>query len=600
MVNYSFKSQALAGIKLEQFNNILLAALTASIIFIICPLFLLERNLNELVAIQIAESFWVSGWLFLVAFVVFLSLSQFKILKGLIFILLVYATLTTLFFPVTLAKGMVVPQEQPVNMLNLLISLIITSVTALICLKSPSLRKIALTFIGVVACLNFATALYAVASAEQSSLLHKSDFGHLSKVRNILVLSFDGIPGPTLTQMFSDENADTSTLRDFTYFTNVHSQSPATVASIIGEVYGVQDYKAIADTENELVRKLNENETSLNSYRSALDDFQKHHYDTGGTGEAGIGSPGDTFPNTYLVENSFSRIFTRHFYKTKIPLLVEKVLYKPNATYRMEETEAHKGPKWDRKNVRLIDQYDDIVESMTAEGNSDLTVRFYHSRFSHFPIDFDETCRYKSDSRAWFEANQNENGLKNQTRCVLKKIDKLISKLREIGAYDNSLIVIKSDHGEPYLYFDDYPENAMLNQSAKYGYNRYRPFMMIKDTQDSRDSLKYDSRHVLLNDLAITLCKASMVQGIDCKTHGGINLLSDEKGLDQPYYVYMPKSEKSNFKYDTHFSLKVPNRRISLLEFLEQSPSVDVEPCLPSDNSAVGDSECRVRAKRGL
>jgi len=73
---------------------------------------------------------------------------------------------------------------------------------------------------------------------------------------------------------------------------------------------------------------------------------------------------------------------------------------------------------------------------------------FMHFYFTHFPVDFDETCTYRSYDQNWHSDNQNEKGLLNQTSCVFNLFFSYLEKLKELRVYDKSLIVFKSDHGE--------------------------------------------------------------------------------------------------------------------------------------------------------
>ena len=59
---------------------------------------------------------------------------------------------------------------------------------------------------------------------------------------NLIVFSFDGIPGITLNEFISDPTF-TNIFKDFTLQKNSISHSPATYASIYQELYGGMDWK---------------------------------------------------------------------------------------------------------------------------------------------------------------------------------------------------------------------------------------------------------------------------------------------------------------------------------------------------------------------
>ena len=138
----------------------------------------------------------------------------------------------------------------------------------------------------------------------------------------------------------------------------------------------------------------------------------------------------------------------------------------------------HKGPAYDKEFILDIINYDYIVDNMKVV-KKEISLRYMHFLFSHDPIDFDINCNYKSSKKDWFISNQNEEGLKNETLCVIKKISKFIEKLKKLNIYNKSLIVFKSDHGYPSNYFDLAPNNIKINNND-IGYSRHTPFFINK------------------------------------------------------------------------------------------------------------------------
>jgi len=129
----------------------------------------------------------------------------------------------------------------------------------------------------------------------------------------------------------------------------------------------------------------------------------------------------DQHSKAFLIQNSFSRIFTKYFFKTGIPSIFEKLLITQVTGGGFANESEHNGEKWDFRNVKKIEQYDGFVSSLNTEDTSSLAVRYYHTTFSHFPVDFDENCIHRSVDKDWFDSNQNEAALQNQTKCVAKK-----------------------------------------------------------------------------------------------------------------------------------------------------------------------------------
>ena len=62
------------------------------------------------------------------------------------------------------------------------------------------------------------------------------------------MISLDGLQGHVVADLLADTPETAEEFRDFTLFENVISQSPATEASIVGELFGIRDYKALGDS----------------------------------------------------------------------------------------------------------------------------------------------------------------------------------------------------------------------------------------------------------------------------------------------------------------------------------------------------------------
>lgn len=70
--------------------------------------------------------------------------------------------------------------------------------------------------------------------------------------------------------------------------------------------------------------------------------------------------------------------------------------------------------------------------------------KFIHVGIPHRPVTVDATCGYVEGLRP------TRDNYKAQTRCAIRRLVALLDRLRDIGVYDNSLIVIASDHGIGY------------------------------------------------------------------------------------------------------------------------------------------------------
>ena len=133
-------------------------------------------------------------------------------------------------------------------------------------------------------------------------------------------------------------------------------------------------------------------------------------------------------------------------------------------------------------------------------------------------------------------------------------------RFRSIGAYDNSLIVLKSDHGEPVPYFDKHlMESFKIHGHPLWGFGRYAPFLAIKPKSRVEDELTFSDRVVVLGDLARTVCLHSQLSASGCEEYSGVDLAAvggEEQSND--YWIYIVRDAESNWVLGTHDALNLP------------------------------------------
>ena len=73
--------------------------------------------------------------------------------------------------------------------------------------------------------------------------------------------------------------------------------------------------------------------------------------------------------------------------------------------------------------------------------HDDPTYKYLHVGIPHWPVSVNADCEYIG-ARSLRRPNYTD-----QARCGIRRVGALLDKLRELGLYDSSLIVISSDHG---------------------------------------------------------------------------------------------------------------------------------------------------------
>ena len=185
---------------------------------------------------------------------------------------------------------------------------------------------------------------------------------------------------------------------------------------------------------------------------------------------------------------------------------------------------------------RMVDlhEFDLIFDSTKFDNKLDNVIRMYHFLFSHFDIQIDENCNEVKELK--IELYLQEEIL---LKCVSKKIIKFLNVLKKEGIYNNSLIVLKSDHGKPPGYYKKYPYSLNINNSKYFGYGRYKPFILIKD-KNSCDSKFF-----------------------------GNNISLDEKTFKKnKYEIYLPNKKYTFLKIEDFTKYEIFND-ISLLDSLK-------------------------------
>jgi hypothetical protein len=193
-------------------------------------------------------------------------------------------------------------------------------------------------------------------------------------------------------------------------------------------------------------------------------------------------------------------------------------------------------------------------------GTARPVAHFVHFTYTHYPVEFDGECRFRGHGREWFKSMQNRQGAREEARCVLKQAGQFVETLKALGAFDQSLVVLKSDHGKQRKYGEPGTmESEGIKDHWMLGYGRYRPFLAIKDFGPGHGGVRHDTHPVILDDLARTLCRNSGA-GADCTAYPGYDLLGsdDLTGMESSEVtLFVVESPEADGRYLTHEGITV-------------------------------------------
>ena len=409
-------------------------------------------------------------------------------------------------------------------------------------------------------------ALYSLSSASESD--DRSIF-KVSSERNILVLSFDGVSGSAVREVLGQHPEIERSFSGFVFYDKVASSSLATSASTVASLYGNQNFKEKYDTEGQLWKSaprrlltnyLNENGFEVSTYGIYNKGFAER------SRRHSMLAPRPPASVLTLLNYSLARALTRFgVFRGGLARQLEdwtqEALTPRGAEARdlrrkMSSSQAPKW-KWGRLTPTVLD-YREYVRRLDVAAVGPVA-HFAHFTYSHYPVEFDGDCRFKGHDPDWFAARQNWMGAREEARCVLKQAGQFIERLKALGVFDRSLVVLKSDHGKPWRYGEPGSlESAPIRGHRNWGYGRYRPFLAIKDFGRGHHGVRHDLHPVMLDDLAKTLCRNSGIAS-DCAAYGGYDLLGDDLTDMESAEVtlFVVKSQKSTYRYETQEAITI-------------------------------------------
>lgn len=562
-------------------KRLALSSLAASTLFLWTPLFVVYLALSD-VNFSIKEFFLFSLILTAVATSLLFFASTILawlrltwLASGALYFVIFWTCLSGLLLPLAGQAGMVSPEDLPINYQNLVavgsLALILTLLTY------TKIKSATQVFVLILLSTSLGSAAYTLIETGASM----SRFSGLSKNDNIIILSFDGVAGNLAKQVIEEHPDLKRAFKDFVFYDNTISIAPATVASLRAEVYGNINFRALGSVSGEVDKQLTEKTNSIKREQLASSDVMTYGvYSVFNDVLPDVIIPGTLIDNGFSEQASIALSFYPHIAaRVGSPLLAQFLIDKLQTVRqnylhdsRAERTLVHQGAPWDAQNTLQRDDLVALTQNLHVT-DSRRTVRFMHFLHTHFPVDFDESCTYRSDSTEWFNSNQNTQGLLNETYCALQQTAAYIDKLKTLGIYDQTTLIVKSDHGAPANYFESDPDGITFNGHPLWGYNRYRPLLMIKAPSTTHESVIYNGEIRSLADLAKTLCLHAPSTS-QCTEYTGVDLFSSTPQHDDNLlYLDIVKDQTSSFDFDTQKTVAIP-RDNDFLSSLKSSKAI--------------------------
>lgn len=559
-----------------------IAALAAAQLGIISPIYILANNISGFARADLFFILLVGAAVAVVAFlVILLALWAAATLGRILYILtrsiLYFGTalvfLTGLALPLTAEAQQVALAEVAVHKTNLLIAVACAILIGAVFLTR--LRGAAAVGLTVVALSVFSTS--AISAFQGLGVSASHALYRASSEKNVFLLGMDGISGPIANEIIRRRPDLQEAFRDFTLFENVISAAPATMASLATVVNGDtnlrQVYWGTSDGPNHLdYEKLLPNRLESEGFHVANYAYTSFHTNRLAASALGTMSPPPSFreklgDTVSLYRFAIARTFTPRmaFGADLTPRLIAWLdnIGLPKGERHDDLRRRllnHTGADWDASMVMSVLDFEGYLQNLSV----DLEVpaaHFTHFVHPHFPVDFDSDCTYRSDDANWHSNNQNRDGVVAETECVLSQMADFLDTVKALGIYDESLIILLSDHGFPATYAGDAYgdpdelESFMIRGQPNWGYARYTPMLAIKGFGERREVLLFDERPAILGDIARTVCAATLSEG--CDHYAGYDLLSAETiPTDATYYVTIVEGPDATFLTETHETIQ--------------------------------------------
>lgn len=566
-----------------------LSFFSASCLFLWTPLYAVYLSLND-INFSVTDFFIVSLAITALGTAVFFMISTalsriglYWLASAFLYLVIFWTSISGLILPLAAPAGMKSPEELPINFVNLALTATLSLVLTLLTFTKLKPATQVFVIVLIVSSLGTATpALYGTGSSA-------SRFSSLSKNDNVIVLSFDGLAGTIAKQAIEANPQLKSKFQDFIFYDNTISLAPATTASMRSELYGNTNFRELASDSKTLKDKLSNKVNSITrEQQNAADVMTYGMYSSFNKTPSDVILPGTILGRSLDEKISLTLSFYPHIAARLatpvVAALVNEQVRAIQLNYlrdeKAERVANHKGASWDALSTLQSDELVALTQELHST-NSSRTIRYMHFLHTHFPVDLDETCHYRSASAEWFNSNQNYQGLVNETLCALQQTANFIDKLKELGLYDKTLFIVKSDHGATADYFYDAPDDNKLdgiqfNGNPLWGYNRYRPLLMIKPYAHQQASIDYTNLPASLSDLAKTLCTHAQQQQ-DCTEYKGLDLLNPtSEDSASSLYIDIVKDDSSTFEFDTQTTAILP-RAVNFEQSLESTKKVSMD-----------------------
>lgn len=386
--------------------------------------------------------------------------------------------------------------------INIVIWLVIIGIIVFLGYKKETLAKLYRTVCIYIILIQIVTLGYLFITTDRSgsdsqAAMTTEGSLELAKGNNILIFILDRFDISVLQQLISEDEEFFEPLSDFTLYDNMTSEFSRTGRAIPylltctpwydGVEKGAErDYPDFAYSNSNLLETIKNQNYNIGLY-SLLQHLPKD------SNEYAVNYSDS-------VERNYDALKTmKTMWRTSLYRITPFAVKKQYSYYTSDISElVNSDDVWSIEND--IPFYNSIVKTgLSINEDYENAFRFYHMRGAHEPFQMSEDLKYDSTGR--------NSSIYSQAKGSIKIVYEYLRQLKELGKYDDSLIIITADHGQGVEF--DKETNIPENTSG--------PIFMMKQPNEKNDKMKVNDKPVSQAELKPTLIKAV---GVDWKEYG--------------------------------------------------------------------------------
>ncbi len=481
--------------------------------------------------------------------------------------LALYLLITILFFPVQ--RGVLdggAPSFSKFDKISHLILFGLCLAATLIGLYKTKLGLFLRKIVALLGCFSIISGAYMgvnalpLSNSDALSQVHWENIAKLSTQSNIIVIGLDMVQREFAQDYFENSPEAQKLFDGFTFFTNTASAGIITVISLSTIVRGHVFEGKVNDAppDDNLLNDLNNY-----GYEISASPIVRARIRGGGPG-----TEIPEIPIKNLEEQAIAAAFLG--INRYIPFRIKASL--------APEKEFGAASKLDHRN-----SFKRLISLLHIDNTCEKKVIWLHSLQTHLPVKFTREGTYSQ--------NLNDDDVYGEVDDGLNMVGDLIEKLKSLGVYDNTMILVISDHGfgpltnmktltpERRSYLLSPVSKSMWGKSGRkhaHVVGRYEPMIMIKPFA-AHGALGYSVGAVSLPDIRKTMNEA-LSPGSGAKLEG-VNIL-DYKTLPRERTIPAFIFNKDVFNPSDFFSAdnwKIGSIRLPIPENYKQLNDKDAE-----------------------